>query len=67
MARRHVANPATSAMAPVNREMRAPPGAIRSALIAAVMTNVIRVSMSPAAMRTAMGAAQLSTQAAPNR
>jgi len=54
-------------MAPVNRAMRAPPGATRSALIAAVMTNVIRVSMSPAAMRTAMGAAQLSAQAAPRR
>ena len=67
MARRHIANPATSVMVPVNRAMRAPPGATRSALIAAVITNIIRVSMSPAAMRTAMGAAQLSAQAAPNR
>ena len=59
--------PATRAMAPVSRATRAPAGMTRSAVIAAVITTIMRVFMSPAMSKIAIGAAQLSKQSIPNR
>jgi hypothetical protein len=66
IARTHMTEPAIIASAPVSRAMRAPEGPTRSAVIAAVITSIMRASMMPVTKRTAIGAAQLRPQSRPS-